>query len=530
MPKRIFSFAFIIMFVLNLIHGQGDDAFSIINPYSDDKPYPYKASLHNHTQFHPEYMHARVPADQRLKDYRDYDTKPQYGIAAITDHNRVTTPENTIPPGNSIGEISPWGVDDFLWIRGNEAGLSNGPAGGLGGHLLIINAIKNQIPVPKWKLHELYKEGENPVLISDESPASIKFSFFGDRLEFVSCTDPAGGIAKVYINDKESGEINFYSPEYECGNMLFHEEMLGDDLHDIRIVYDRKGKSENKYMGHLIMGYFVIRNQDGVIDTIDVLNGSVSLKPIAYAHADYTLGAKSNAQDLLKVLNQDGSFLVLAHPNSRLVTEGPDKGKQLWNSSGYVYSELDMIFGNFEKKVPPMEYVPHALEIGNRAYDFSERTGFKNAEAKWDYLLSQGIKVWGTASDDSHGKTPREGWIVVYTRAENRGELELEDVMQSLFEGNFYASQGPGMQIDLQNNTLAIKTEKPSLIEYITEKGVVKTIKNAESGSYTFTGNEIYVRARVTRTDKQWRKIDGGIGHQRSAWTNPFFVKKNNDK
>ncbi len=524
MLRRYFVIILPLLLAVCASRGQDGEDFTILNPYSGRKPFPYKASLHNHTQFHPEYMHSRVPADQRLKDYRDYDTWPPYGITAITDHNRVSTPDNTIIPGIPAENPHPWGVDDFLWIRGNETGIHNGPNGGLSGHLVVVNASDNQWSEPNWQSSDPPGPGTRPVMVSEEVPASVEFSFFGTAIEFISCKDDGGGIAKVWMNGEERREINFFSEQYLCDRVLYQETLSGDELHEIRIVYDRKGESKNRYEGHLIMGYFVIQDGRGGTDTIDARNAAVYLSPLKYVHADFPFRQEGSLQNLFKVLIHDGCFLVLAHPNSRLETEGPHKGKQLWSSSGYVYSELDMIFGNKEKRVPPMKYVPHALEIGNRGYDFSERTGYINAEEKWDYLLAQGHRVWGTASDDSHGNTPKEGWIVVYTRAEKRSQLELGDVMQSLFQGNFYASQGPVMEIGLKGTVLTISTDHPSLIEFISEKGVIKSVENSLTARYPFTGDEIYVRARVTRTDEQWRNVEGGIGRTRSAWSNPFFV------
>jgi hypothetical protein len=518
-------YALFIIFAVNNSFSQKESDFSINNPYANKKQHPYKASLHNHTQFHPEYFHAKVPADQRLTDYRDHDTEPPYGIVAITDHNRITTPDNTIPSGNVPDNQHPWGVDNLLWVVGNEGGIRDSERN-VGGHLLIINASDEQSKQPQWNVSKKNNKEEPIIMRSDEIPASVEFSFSGISLELLSCTDNGGGVGKIFIDGEDHGEINFFSRQEKCNQSIFQVNLHESKTHHVIIRYVQKGKSKNKYMGDLIIGSFVVKNEAGEIDTIPVTSESITLKPFYYNHVTVPLRSNRSVEEILQTLNDEGCFLVLAHPNSRLVTEGPDKGKQLWSSSGYVYSELDLIFGNKEKNIPSMPTVPHALEIGNRGYDFSERTAFKNAEDKWDYLLAQGIKVWGTASDDSHGKTPREGWIVVFTQAASRDALKLNDVMQSLIEGNFYASQGPTMEIDLHDKVLTIETEKSATIEFISEKGVVKTIENAQKASYVFTGNEIYVRARVTRSDNKWRNVDGGIGRKRSAWTNPFFVEK----
>ncbi len=44
----------------------GQEAFKVEHPYRNLKPFQYKASLHNHTRFHPENTHALNPAGQRL--------------------------------------------------------------------------------------------------------------------------------------------------------------------------------------------------------------------------------------------------------------------------------------------------------------------------------------------------------------------------------------------------------------------------------------------------------------------------------
>jgi hypothetical protein len=49
-------------------------------------------------------------------------------------------------------------------------------------------------------------------------------------------------------------------------------------------------------------------------------------------------------------------------------------------------------------------------------------------------------------------------------------------------------------------------------------------MENTTEASYRITGSERYVRARVTREDKQWKHIKAGIGRRRSAWTNPVYV------
>ena len=223
---------------------------------------------------------------------------------------------------------------------------------------------------------------------------------------------------------------------------------------------------------------------------------------------------------LLGKLLDDGVFVGLCHPNSKLDQNDTHR----WGASGYTYDELDILFGNPEKLMPPLPRLPIALEIGNKTNDFSQiQTNFTNAEAKWDYLLSRGHRLYGTACDDAHSYSTFEGWIVVYVN-----ELTQKDFMDSLLKGNFYASQGPEIKnIKLQDKDFTITADQPSRIEFIGRNGkVLQKEENVTVSTYRIQGNELYVRARVTRECPEMRVIGGGIGRRRSAWTNPLYIKQ----
>ncbi len=221
----------------------------------------------------------------------------------------------------------------------------------------------------------------------------------------------------------------------------------------------------------------------------------------------------------LKHLVAGGAYVGLCHPNAQLDGEGV----QRWNASGYTYDELDLIFGNPEKLLPPLEQLPLGLEIGNQGYDFTARTAFVNAEAKWDLLLARGHRLHGTCSDDSHGRPGCRGWIVPFL-----DELTREEFMASLLSGNFYASQGPEITgIDVEGKSIIVATNQPSLIEFIGRGGdILAGFPEATRGVYLVKGDEIYVRARVTRDcPETGLEVGGGVGHRRSAWTNPFYLE-----
>ena len=503
---------------------QTEKGYNIINPYEELKPYPYKATLHNHSAYHFEYTHGKEPPAERLRDYRDYDTEPPYGIVGLSDHTRITTPWNTVPSGIINGSDAPWGVDGILWIPGNESKIGNSKSGGVFGDLVIVNVSTENTEAIDWEISKDPLSESGWLYRSREVPASVELNFSGKGVKWIARKGPDGGIISVIIDGEKMGEVDLYSKTVSYKQEVYSLNGLVNKTHNLKLVYDHKGSSNEKYMGKMNMDMIIVTQADGNEKQIGAQNQSFNYQPRVYKHAAHPRGEGRSVELAIKMLRNDGCFLALAHPNARLETKGEHKGKQLWSSAGYTYAELDSIFGNVEKGIEPLSYLPHAMEIGNRGYDFSPRSNFINAEEKWDYLLKQGIRIMGTASDDTHGKVDPEGWVVVNTNAKARNELVVADVMESLFAGNYYSSQGPVINILVDEEKFTIQTDKSSLIEFISQGNVIFRKTSSTSATYKIKGNEGYIRGRVTRTDEKWREIDGGIGKRRSAWTNPVYI------
>ena len=146
-------------------------------------------------------------------------------------------------------------------------------------------------------------------------------------------------------------------------------------------------------------------------------------------------------------------------------------------------------------------------------------SGHPSLEQMWDALLSRGILLFGLATDDAHefkklhdlsSSRPGVGWVMV--RAE---KLEARAIVGALDRGDFYASTGVQLA-DYRSSATSISVDvKPHFwggqqsvgmraghrIEFIGRGGAVVHAVDGDSGSYTFTGNEGYVRAKVTRSD-----------------------------
>jgi hypothetical protein len=147
--------------------------------------------------------------------------------------------------------------------------------------------------------------------------------------------------------------------------------------------------------------------------------------------------------------------------------------------------------------------------------------GVPGLEEVWDRLLSGGRMVYGMATDDAHVfkqpgnpsvSGPGRGWVMV-----RAARLEAAALMQALERGDFYASTGvvlDDVQTTAAQLTVKVKTEGQTKyrVQFIGRGGVVLREAVEPAASYTFTGSEGYVRAKV---------IDS---NGRFAWVQPVEV------
>lgn len=148
--------------------------------------------------------------------------------------------------------------------------------------------------------------------------------------------------------------------------------------------------------------------------------------------------------------------------------------------------------------------------------------GVQSLEEAWDTILSQGITLYGIAVDDAHtfkqpgNRTvagPGRGWISV-----RASKLDTRTLLDAVERGDFYASTGVEL-VDVKTSATSLAVEarvvggRKHRIQFIGKGGRVLSEVHASTATYTFTGTEGYVRARV---------IDSGGD---TAWVQPVFVK-----
>ncbi|MGH9221429.1 MAG: CehA/McbA family metallohydrolase, partial [Vicinamibacterales bacterium] len=136
--------------------------------------------------------------------------------------------------------------------------------------------------------------------------------------------------------------------------------------------------------------------------------------------------------------------------------------------------------------------------------------GVPGLEETWDRLLSSGKLLYGIAVDDAHyfkrpeDKTaPRPGFGWVHVRATR---LEARAIVEALERGDFYSSTGVEL-LSLERSpsamTIAVRTQPSSKyrIQFIGRQGAVLSEATMSPASYTFKGDEGYVRAKVIESN-----------------------------
>ena len=186
-------------------------------------------------------------------------------------------------------------------------------------------------------------------------------------------------------------------------------------------------------------------------------------------------------QDTINAVVRAGGLVMLAHPESDV---------------GYDRQELDRLRGMA------------LVEMMNGPDG--------DASREWDYLLSTGRVVWGAASDDFHGNpegTTSRSFVVV-----NAPRLDPAALLENLRLGNFYASQGPVLRLELRDGALRASSDQQGWFAFRGAYGVclhrVFRGPDRTSAVYELTGDEGYVRV----------EFQGPEG--KMAWSQPFFVSR----
>jgi len=247
-----------------------------------------------------------------------------------------------------------------------------------------------------------------------------------------------------------------------------------------------------------------------IVDTIGIgINGAADLP------GGETVAAVLDSE--AKAIRRVGGLAIAAHPNLT-----------------YALTAIDLLSSDRTEG-------PRFFEVWNTEPGMNNAGGGgkPSTEQIWDAVLSTGRGMYGTAVDDCHHfyefissresgtrlSNPGRAWIMV-----RASELSVRALLDAMNGGDFYASTGvtlefyevtaKAIRIRLSDQThdlgWSVLDANPELYrtEFIGQGGKVLKTDESLNPTYEFTGQELYVRARITNSD-------GEI-----AWTQPVFKTK----
>jgi len=197
-----------------------------------------------------------------------------------------------------------------------------------------------------------------------------------------------------------------------------------------------------------------------------------------------TAMAVSDQDELLASLRETDALVVLNHPNWQLRPH-------------YRREELETLT-HFD-----------GIEIYNAVIERLQ--GYAISTDKWDYLLANGRRVLGFASDDSHKDTDIGIGSIHVRAAANTPEA----ILASIKSGNFYCSSGAVID-DIRFEGGVIEIETPDAQEIQVRANGGHWVERVRDRSIRFDtrGSDLaYVRFAIF-----------GAGSA-MAWTQPFFLR-----
>ncbi len=129
------------------------------------------------------------------------------------------------------------------------------------------------------------------------------------------------------------------------------------------------------------------------------------------------------------------------------------------------------------------------------------------ARRMWDGILSAGVSCWGYGNDDMHtdGRNdapagPFTAWMQIWAE-----KLAVDDVLQALQTGSFYASTGVSVSsLTLENADLCVATENANRIRFIGRGGRSLLEIESKEGDYTIRADEGYIRVECVSEQLRW--------------------------
>lgn len=266
----------------------------------------------------------------------------------------------------------------------------------------------------------------------------------------------------------------------------------------------------------------------------------------------------SNIQELIPPLGGDSVYETMQNNVNAVIAQRERTGEPILvhlnhPNFGYSITAEDLMHVHGENFFEVYNGHPSVHNSGDHVHASSERI--------WDIILTQRIAIldlplmYGLAVDDGHAyhnipsraSEPGRGWVMVLS-----DELTADALIDALESGRFYASTGVTLErVAASGRSLEVAVAAEPGVEYTiefigTRRGfdrasepvldedgnelrvtrrysgevgeVFQTVAGANA-SYEFTGDELYVRAKITSTKEH--PNPGEPGEPERAWTQP---------
>jgi hypothetical protein len=400
--------------------------------------------------------------------------------------------------------------------------------------VLLVSACQPDAPPPEpdpptrqwWKgnlhTHSLWSDG-------DTYPEMVA-SWYHDRgYHFLALSDHnilAEGKRWKVITETPGGQeafdaylAAFGEPWVEKREQNGHQEVRLKTLEEYRDKFDEPGR-------------FLIIPSEEITDEfenkpihLNAINLETLIEPQGGASILEVIQNNVNAVLEQRRISNQTILVQLNHPNF-----------------GWAVSVEDMIALEGEKFFEVYNGHPAVNNDGDDEHPSTERM--------WDMILTTrvargGEPMFGIAVDDAHhfledGPTranPGRGWVMV-----RAATLNSEAIIEAMEAADFYASTGIVLDdVSTSNDNISLVIRGEPSVTYQTqfigtrrvgdrasfdleEMGIVLAEQDGLEPSYTFSGDELYVRAKVISSkikDNPYR-----AGEYEVAWTQPVVLPR----
>lgn len=147
--------------------------------------------------------------------------------------------------------------------------------------------------------------------------------------------------------------------------------------------------------------------------------------------------------------------------------------------------------------------------------------GYQPLEDMWDRLLSSGHRYYGLANDDAHEyynpSTNRSPHAALGYNVVKIPSLSVKNILDAVRKGHFYASTGIVVRdFKVSNKGIRISVHpicrEKLVFQFFGRNGEELQRTFGDKASYSFKGNELYVRIRIASTAGVW------------AWMQPVYL------